>query len=195
MKTCSKCKLEKGLDEFQNGKNYRYGVKGICRSCVSEYNSTRYTKKPPEYFEEKRRIANEIKIEQKRLKAEARVALNELMKPILDANKKEARREYGRIYRAKNKVKRKIDKKNRKKRVSGRGRLSSTITSRLMISQNGKCISCHCKLVDFHIDHIIPIALGGTNTDDNVQLLCPTCNISKGAKHPISFMQERGFLL
>lgn len=45
------------------------------------------------------------------------------------------------------------------------------------------------------MDHIMPLALGGTNTDDNIQLLCPTCNRSKHAKHPVDFMQQRGFLL
>lgn len=35
----------------------------------------------------------------------------------------------------------------------------------------------------------------GSNTDDNIQLLCKTCNLSKGAKHPIDFMQSKGFLL
>lgn len=36
---------------------------------------------------------------------------------------------------------------------------------------------------------------GGTNTDDNIQLLNAKCNVSKGAKHPIEFMQKQGFLL
>jgi 5-methylcytosine-specific restriction endonuclease McrA len=45
------------------------------------------------------------------------------------------------------------------------------------------------------MDHIIPLALGGTNTDDNIQLLRAKCNKQKGAKHPIDFMQQRGFLL
>lgn len=32
------------------------------------------------------------------------------------------------------------------------------------------------------IDHIKPIALGGTNDIDNLQLLCQSCNSSKGMK-------------
>lgn len=34
-----------------------------------------------------------------------------------------------------------------------------------------------------------------TNTDDNIQLLRKLCNHKKGTKHPVDFMQERGFLL
>lgn len=45
------------------------------------------------------------------------------------------------------------------------------------------------------MDHIVPLALGGSNTDGNIQLLRATCNQQKHAKHPVVFMQERGFLL
>lgn len=61
---------------------------------------------------------------------------------------------------------------------------------------NGKCPCCKQPLGDeFHLDHVIPLALGGPNTDDNMQLLRKTCNLQKSAKHPVQYMQERGFLL
>lgn len=34
----------------------------------------------------------------------------------------------------------------------------------------------------FHVDHRVPLAKGGSNTADNIQCLCPTCNLRKGAK-------------
>lgn len=57
---------------------------------------------------------------------------------------------------------------------------------------------CYCgkPLGDaYHLDHVMPLALGGSNTDDNMQLLRDRCNLQKHAKHPVDFMQERGFLL
>ena len=33
-----------------------------------------------------------------------------------------------------------------------------------------------------HIDHTVPISLGGNNTVDNVTLCCANCNLSKGSK-------------
>jgi 5-methylcytosine-specific restriction endonuclease McrA len=34
----------------------------------------------------------------------------------------------------------------------------------------------------FHVDHVIPLARGGSHTYDNVQAAHPTCNIRKGAR-------------
>ena len=86
---------------------------------------------------------------------------------------------------------------NRKARVrSVGGKLSRGIIKKLYLLQRGLCPCCGEKLLDdYHLDHIIPIALGGKNSDDNVQLLKSTCNLRKNAKHPIDYMQSKGFLL
>ena len=62
--------------------------------------------------------------------------------------------------------------------------------------QRGKCACCHASIKrGYHVDHIQPLALGGSNDKGNLQLLCPTCNTRKSAKHPIDFMRSRGLLL
>lgn len=84
----------------------------------------------------------------------------------------------------------------RRARLAGSsGKLSKGIVAKLLKLQKGKCAYCATVLHKHHLDHIIPLALGGKNTDDNVQLLCPPCNMSKGAKHPIDYMQSKGLLL
>jgi len=35
---------------------------------------------------------------------------------------------------------------------------------------------------NYHVDHKIPLALGGTNDLDNLTIACPPCNLSKGIK-------------
>lgn len=77
------------------------------------------------------------------------------------------------------------------------GVLSKGLADKLMVLQKRKCAACQCDLSKsgFHIDHIIPLSKNGQNIDKNIQLLCPECNLSKHAKHPIEFMQSRGFLL
>jgi len=66
---------------------------------------------------------------------------------------------------------------------------------RLYFFQKGKCVVCKVKLDKYHIDHIMPLSLGGSNAAGNLQILCPMCNMQKHSKHPIDFMQSRGFLL
>jgi len=67
---------------------------------------------------------------------------------------------------------------------------------RLFSLQKAKCAHCHTSIKDgYHIDHVIPLARGGGNGPDNLQLLCPFCNLSKGAKDPIQWKQESGMLL
>lgn len=51
-------------------------------------------------------------------------------------------------------------------------------------AQGNRCYICHKKLKKFHVDHFIPIALGGTNDPGNLRLACPRCNFSKNKKHP-----------
>jgi 5-methylcytosine-specific restriction endonuclease McrA len=89
-------------------------------------------------------------------------------------------------------------KHSRRARVlNAGGKLSHGLAEKLFKLQRGKC-ACGCKQPlgdDNHLDHITPLALGGTNTDDNIQLLRATCNRQKHSKHPVDFMQSRGFLL
>ena len=100
-------------------------------------------------------------------------------------------------YLATNSEARRIYEHNRRarKREAG-GEISRGLSDRLMALQKGKCPCCRQPLgLDFHMDHIIPLALGGSNDDGNMQLLRAACNLTKNAKHPIDFMRSRGFLL
>lgn len=114
-----------------------------------------------------------------------------------EANKP-AKNESARKYRAENPQKRCAWEHTRRARKRGvGGKLSPDLASRLMSLQRGKCACCKCRISagGFHMDHVVPLSSGGSNTDDNIQLLCPTCNVRKSNKNPIEFMQQRGFLL
>lgn len=61
----------------------------------------------------------------------------------------------------------------------------------LLGKQANKCNYCG-KEIDFdssHLDHIIPFKLVGDELDDNYQMLCRTCNLSKKANPFYPFLQ------
>jgi 5-methylcytosine-specific restriction endonuclease McrA len=89
------------------------------------------------------------------------------------------------------------EQNRRAKKLASGGKLTIGIKARLYKLQAGKCLCCKEKfdMRNMHMDHVMPLSLGGEHCDLNIQLLCQPCNQSKHAKHPIDFMQSRGFLL
>jgi 5-methylcytosine-specific restriction endonuclease McrA len=70
----------------------------------------------------------------------------------------------------------------------------------LLAAQKSRCMNCLKKFPAkghgrFHVDHIMPLALGGSNAPSNIQLLCAPCNLRKSAKHPLAFARQCGRLL
>lgn len=99
-------------------------------------------------------------------------------------------------YESENPDAKRIRKHNRRTRERANGgKLSKDIAIKLLNLQQGKCACCRIHLEKYHLDHRMPLVLGGSNTDDNIQLLCPNCNLQKHVKHPVDFMQSRGYLL
>lgn len=76
------------------------------------------------------------------------------------------------------------------------GKHSHSDIETLMAKQCGQCRYCKADLeLGFHVDHRMPLALGGSNDPSNLQLLCPRCNRSKGAKHPDIYERSLGLTL
>jgi len=63
--------------------------------------------------------------------------------------------------------------------ASRREQISDAVRLFVWQRDEGKCVKCGSK-ERLEFDHIIPIALGGSNTERNIQLLCEACNRSKG---------------
>lgn len=84
----------------------------------------------------------------------------------------------------------------RKKRASGSH--TSGDIKLLLTLQKSKCAHTWCRVSiknGYHVDHVMPLAKGGSNDRRNLQLLCAHCNHSKNAVHPIDFAQRNGLLL
>lgn len=64
--------------------------------------------------------------------------------------------------------------------------------------QEGRCAYCGQRLFlniknDIHVDHVIPLAKGGTNWPENIVLACKNCNSSKSDKLLSDWLLTRGW--
>lgn len=186
MKTCTVCYTGKDLSEFGKQKGTRTGLRSACKTCHTAkaklYAANNKEKvqsyKKLHYLENRDQILNNVKLYRnknldrvKAMKAQWKAANSDLV----------------RVYNQNRKA---------KKRMQA-GSISKDIVKKLMALQSGKCANCATDLhySGHHLDHMMPIDLGGLHTDENLQLLCPTCNLRKFNKDPIAWANENGRLL
>lgn len=185
MKTCTKCGNEKAFSCFYKQSGRKDGYQSSCKACsaidrASYYADNQETRRATSLAW---RAANlERSTATTAAWREANQAQNEATRAAYIAANPEAFRLYRHNRRA--------------KIIAIGGKLSSGLSAKLFQLQKGKCPCCGEHLGEgYHLDHKMPLALGGENADANMQLLRKTCNLQKHAKHPVDFMQERGFLL
>lgn len=79
---------------------------------------------------------------------------------------------------------------------SAEGSHTAEDIKRLEALQRMKCATCRTDLrkSGYHIDHIVALVNGGSNYPENIQLLCPPCNLRKSRKDPIQWANENGLL-
>jgi 5-methylcytosine-specific restriction endonuclease McrA len=62
--------------------------------------------------------------------------------------------------------------------------------------QKWRCAWCRKACRDaYHVDHVVPLAKGGSNWPDNLAISCPTCNMRKKDKLPHEWAAANGRLL
>lgn len=60
-----------------------------------------------------------------------------------------------------------------------RGHISPELRQLVWMRDNGACTNCGSN-VELQFDHIIPVAMGGATNEENLQILCGSCNRTKG---------------
>jgi 5-methylcytosine-specific restriction endonuclease McrA len=84
----------------------------------------------------------------------------------------------------------------RAKKLLNGGTFSYGEVVALYVKQMGNCAHCFAFLDGkYQIDHVIPVAAGGSNWITNIQLLCAPCNRRKSAADPLEFARASGRLL
>lgn len=174
MKTCRKCKDEKSLSEFSVQKSTKDGLKNYCKSCVRVCSS-----------EWRKQNAEKAFLARKKWRESNRESAALHTKTY----KKRNREKFSSIYRNRRAVKN-----------SAEGRHTAADVIAIFSKQIGLCANCKTRLFrsgrkKYHVDHIMPLALGGSNWPSNLQCLCPDCNLKKNAKDPIKWANENGRLL
>jgi 5-methylcytosine-specific restriction endonuclease McrA len=112
-------------------------------------------------------------------------------------NRDKTRRAAAKWAKAHPEKKRAVENRRRARQSAAGGSYTASDIDEIAKAQRGLCAYCPTILTRSarHIDHIQPIAKGGTNNRSNLQLLCQPCNSSKGARDPIVFAQSTGRLL
>ena len=102
-------------------------------------------------------------------------------------------------YREENRDLAALYSRNRRARLRGNGGThTADDIAEIIKRQKFKCAECGTsvrKRENRHVDHIMPISLGGTNWPWNLQILCPTCNHEKWCIEPLEFARRKGRLL
>jgi len=187
--------------------SWRYTIGDGCIECHRERSAQQRRDRPPEkkLAQTERKGPHKIRY---RTDSEYRQRMRDNAVARWRRLSPEARREQGREARRRWRERNpeKFQQYRKAKRARGKARRRGVTGSftrddveRIFKAQRGRCAyyrSCRTKLGDdYHADHIVPIAGGGTNSADNIQLTCPACNWSKNDRHPVDFAQSLGLLI
>ncbi len=198
-KICSKCKVEKPLSDFGKHAREKSGIRRVCKTCNTA-SAKDYYARNKESVLAYHRIYDFAHRHEKAEYDRAYHIKNGRKKSATSAdwylkNKDRAYLSH-QIYSKSNPDLIQAIRLNylaRKKGAKGSFNRSDIIA--LFRKQHGRCAICGEKLKRYHIDHIVPLKLGGTNNPHNLQLTHGKCNQRKGAKDPVLFAQENGKLL
>lgn len=72
-------------------------------------------------------------------------------------------------------------------RQQERNRMNNSLRYQVLKSDNHRCRACGATPqthgVTLHVDHIVPVSMGGKTEMSNLQTLCDTCNLGKSNRH------------
>lgn len=199
--------LSQGLKRYFTGKPCKHGhvaerwtKERSCIDCISDFHARWYAKNRTKKLADNRQWASENP-EASRAKTRRWRERNPEAVAVKNSewqrNNPERRRDLDRQKRAAAPAVYLAHQANRRARRAGvTGSHTAADLASIFKAQRGRCAYCRSDLkLGKHVDHIIPLARGGSNDRSNLQYLCPSCNCAKGAKDPAAFARERGFLI
>jgi 5-methylcytosine-specific restriction endonuclease McrA len=200
---CKSCKAEYDRQWKLDHPNYKKVIEKICLFCGEPFETTKLAAK---YCINCREAANKqkdsenskryrelhpekVKDNRKRYYSANRESLLDKAKVYYELNKSKVY-EYKKKWNQTNREKRRAAEHNRDSRKAHNGgSFTADDIKKLFTNQSGLCANIFCKnsLDIYHIDHMVPLILGGHNYPTNLQLLCPLCNLHKGTLMPLEW--------
>ncbi len=81
--------------------------------------------------------------------------------------------------------------RRRARKRAAEGSYTKDDIAAIYAGQNGQCVYCQAHLgQQYHADHVKPLAKGGSNWPENIQLTCTTCNLKKSDMDHEQFLQR-----
>lgn len=167
-KICSNCKQEKELQDFNNYKRAKDGKQHYCRDCTKS-------------FKETWRTANKEYVVE--------------YKALWFQQNKEHVENYTQNWRINNVERTAMHTATRKARKFNNG-YEDTSEYRLAVKNTETIICPYCgtkiKGTEVHLDHKIPLCRGGGELIENLEPICPTCNLKKNSMTKDEYLQKIG---
>lgn len=180
-KHCQKCDTTKPSTDFAADKTRKDGLQCYCKTCNQTYRDAH--KKEQSAYDKKHYQENKSEITQTRIEYRAthKQQISEGMRRLHHENL---------AYRS-----RQIDLGHRRRIIVNKNTDEAVVAyiKSIYESESNVCYWCGKPISpdDLHIDHIIPLAQGGTHSIDNLAPSHGTCNISKGKKMPAEYIDYR----
>jgi 5-methylcytosine-specific restriction endonuclease McrA len=183
-KTCTKCAETKPVSGFNIARHHKDGLTSHCKACCNAWHK-----------EHHKSVRERLKPIRRQWYLKNKLEHNKRSLAGYYANTQEWQ-ERNRLWAKANPQKmRMYVRVSDARRRRAPGKFSKQDIENLLVLQKQQCAACKKRLVKYHVDHIAPIAKGGTNDKSNIQLLCQSCNQRKHTKDFVVFMQEMGYLL
>lgn len=185
-KTCSTCKKSLSVTEFSKDKRRSSGRRAQCKRCVSLYDK-KYREKHSEHLlkrnaEYRTKNKLEMSVCQKKyylanrdwyLRYHRSYGIKH--REEIKARKTEYRASHRDLYLA-------SCAKRRSAKLSSSKAFTGQEFKNLCKKYANRCLCCGRSDVPLTADHVIPLSLSGSNSIENIQPLCQSCNSRKAIK-------------